>query len=68
MDICYTDEGGKVYCYKKLGSKGTWEAGAASCADLGGRLPVVLLAGKTDFLVKYVQPDFFFFCVAFAIC
>ena len=53
VDTNYTDEGSKTYFYKNLGV-GTWNDGNAKCQDLGGHLPVVLLAGKHSFLMRFL--------------
>jgi hypothetical protein len=51
-DTCYTDEGKKKFCYKNFGN-GLYNGGLDWCQGLGGRLPVVLLAGKQTYLQKY---------------
>jgi hypothetical protein len=51
VDTNYTDEGSKTYFYKNLGA-GNWNNANATCQDLGGHLPVVLLAGKHSFLMR----------------
>jgi hypothetical protein len=48
---CFTDEGGKLFCYSQFGT-GDWNTGVDTCAALGGHLPVVLLASKQNYLFR----------------
>ena len=50
IDNCYTDEGGKIYCYKNPNKFTSWNDANQICQGYGGHLPAVLLAGKQNYL------------------
>ena len=50
IDSCYTDEGGKIYCYKNPNKFTSWDNANQICQGYGGHLPAVLLAGKQNYL------------------